>query len=49
MKFFLWIPALGCSLCGTYIHQFRVDIVGGKGKKKRMKRSCYNNQEVSNV
>ena len=49
MKFFLWIPALGCSLCGTYIHQFRVDIVGGKGKKKRMKRSCYNNQEATNV
>ena len=35
LKFFLLIPALGCQMCGTYIHQFRVDIIGGKGKKNR--------------
>lgn len=35
MKFFLFIPALGCSLCGTYIHQLRVDVVGGRGRNKK--------------
>ena len=35
MKFFLLFPALSCTLCGTYVHQLRVDVVGGKGRNKK--------------